>query len=249
MYWEQGLSTYKIAEMYRVSYESVRYWLKKYGIPRRPKPQVVEPKLTPSPELAYVLGVLFGDGTVAKCKYENKKLGKKGYRYNIRLAVVEKRFAEEFMNALEKLGLHPKLYFAPRSSNEKMICDPTKVKPRWVVIAQSKKFFEFFKSLTIDRLENIVKGYEPYFIKGFYESEGSIDRSPKEYRVRIVNTNKELIMLIKQMLERLGFKPTIYTQYYVWNNEKKQVYVIQLYGDKQAKRFFKIIKPCIRNPF
>jgi len=249
LYWEQGLSTYAIGEMYGVSYEAVRYWLKKYGIPRRPKPQVVEPKLSPSPELAYVLGVIYGDGTVAKSRYVNKRLNKRGYKYVVRLAVIDKQFAEEFMRALEKLGLRPKLYYVVRYPSEKMFGDPAKAKPRWVVHAESKKFYEFVKSLTIEKLEELVRDYEQWFVKGFYESEGCVDISPKEYRIRIVNTNRKLMELLFKMLHRLGFRATLYQQFYEYNGEKRPIYVVQIYGNDQAKRFFELIKPCIKNPF
>ena len=249
LYVNKGLSTYKIAEMYGVSYEAVRYWLKKYGIPTRPAPGRVKPKLDPSPELAYVLGVLYGDGTVSKCRWENKKLRKKGYRYVIQLAVTDKVFAEEFMKALEKLGLRPKMYFAPRKPNEKMLGDPTRAKPRWVVTAQSKEFYDFFTSLTIEKLEQIVKNYEQYFIRGFYESEGCVDISPNDYRIRIVNTDRELMEFVKRLLVRLGFNVSFYDQKYEWNGEKRKLYVIQIYGYQQVKKFFELVKPCIRNPF
>lgn len=242
LYWGRGLSTYKIAEIYGVSYQTILYYLKKYGIPTRKRPKPPEPNLTPSKELAYVLGVLYGDGTVSRCRSVNKKLKKTDYRYVIQLAVVDRKFAEEFLIALTRIGLRPKMYILRRSEEERKKGH----RDRWLVVAQSKKFYNWFKELTLADLEKIVEGYEEHFIRGFYESEGCLDKCFGKKRIRITNTNKNLIMMACKMLVKLGFKPAIYTQEYKSQKKRKTAYTLHLYGDRVVDRFLELVRPCIK---
>ena len=100
---EKGLSYSKIAKILqakgiKVSKVTVMRWCKGLHDPRNRLNSV---KLDPSPELAYVIGVIFGDGSVS--------FKKRDYKYRIRLKVVDREFAEEFKRCLEALGLKPSL--------------------------------------------------------------------------------------------------------------------------------------------
>jgi len=249
LYVVRGLSIYKIADLYGVGHSTIMYYLKKYGIPTRKIMKGFKPRLDPSPELAYIIGVLLGDGTVSKCRTVNRRRNAVSYHYVIRLAVTDEAFAREFYEALTKIGLRPKIYFYPRKPNEKMLSDPSRCRARWIVYAENKEFYTFFKNLKIEDIEKIISGYEPHFIRGFYESEGCVDISPKEYRVRMVNTKKEIINLVNRVLIKLGFSTSLYAQKYEWKGETRYMYVVQIYGNDQVRRFFEIVKPVIRNPF
>lgn len=82
-------------------------------------------RLEPSLKLAYVIGVMFGDGSVSF-----RKSGR-SYKYRIRLKVVDREFAEEFKRCLEALGLKPSL----RLERDRSRCD------RWCVEANSNMSF------------------------------------------------------------------------------------------------------------
>ena len=58
-------------------------------------PPAAKWKAEPSYELAYVIGVINGDGTVTK--------NESWYRYIIQLTVIDKEFAETFSKAVSKL--------------------------------------------------------------------------------------------------------------------------------------------------
>jgi len=85
------------------------------------------------------------------------------------------------------MGLSPTIYIERRS----------KMNPRWkdiyVVRAISKIFYNFYKSLDIDKIKQIIRGFEIEFLQGFYESESSLDFRRQHrwqwLRIRIVNTN------------------------------------------------------------
>jgi intein-encoded DNA endonuclease-like protein len=245
-YVKHGLGTYRIGDLYDRSPETIRYYLKKYGIPRRIT-KIIEPSLTPSHELAYILGVLLGDGFLFKRKYDNKKRKKKGYAYEVRLAVIDRVFAEEFAEGLRKIGLNPKIYYQKRTPNESVFSYKHNVKNRWLVIAISKKFYEFFKSLSMDNLQDITIGFESSFLKGFYESEGGVYSVSRGVKLIISNTDKELATFVNELINRLGFKTSLYERPYEWNNEERKIYYIYLGRRNQIQEFLNTTRPVIRN--
>lgn len=81
-----------------------------------------QPKLTPSSSLAYILGVIMGDGYISVYKR------KEGTHYKIGLNVKEKKFALEFLSELKQIGLNPNICFDSKSfyrvtSNNKVFVD------------------------------------------------------------------------------------------------------------------------------
>jgi len=59
----RGISIRVIAETLGISESTVEHWVYER---RRPDTRVYKVKLTPSEELAYILGLFLGDGTVKK---------------------------------------------------------------------------------------------------------------------------------------------------------------------------------------
>jgi len=57
--------------------------------------------LSPSPELAYIIGVYLGDASI----------NNRNYQYRIRLKVVDRDFAESFGRALKSIGANPRRGF------------------------------------------------------------------------------------------------------------------------------------------
>jgi len=70
------------------------YW--KHG---KHKPPLAKWVAEPSKELAYVIGVLYGDGCVSKIKHKDKPW----YEYRIVLATIDKEFAEVFSRAMARI--------------------------------------------------------------------------------------------------------------------------------------------------
>jgi len=184
----------------------------------------IQVNLRPSPTLAYMLGVLEGDGCVYKVQS----------RRVISLCTIDERFAFSFYRALEELGLNPRKRLHG--------------KYYWVE-AISMNFFDWYKSLTLEKLGEYLKSQSMIiaFLRGFYESEGSYyykwtRRLGRKYyyeAVSIGNTNKSLLKLIKRFLEEINFN-------FTWT-EHKGLYQLRMYGKEKIKKFFKTITPCIKN--
>ena len=239
LYYDEELSLNEIARLYGVSRTTVIRWMNKHGIKRRNKreatklfyrkhPEVKEKisekarksiNLSPSKALAYILGVLLGDG----CVYKD------GHRGVIKLEVTDKVFAENFMRALKEIGLNPRSYIIQYKGRKKT----------YMVRAFSANFYDFYSSLSLEDIRKLVSGYELDFVRGFYESEGRARFKGNCLEVYIYNTRKELLTLIKELLANHGIRASIHKSGSEW--------ALGIYGNN-AWRFLLKIKPCIRNP-
>ena len=174
LYRIKNKSTYQIARLYGVSDWTIRQWMDRYGIARRNRsiatklalsPPEIRRRMSlrhrrkfeaiPSPYLGYVLGVLRGDGYVSK--YQRAR---GGYNYQICLYAKDRDFTEKFAKALKEIGLNPFTFANKRGFHQ--------------AVANSADFYEWYKPLDLKQIRKLIEGYEEYFARGFYESEGHI---------------------------------------------------------------------------
>lgn len=248
MYVEEKQSVYDISHVFGVAPSTVYRWVKesdvptrdkitasKMGLEKHPHEPKYKPDLTPSPNLAYILGVLCGDGFTVSS------------RYLIALQVTSKPFAENFYNALKGIGLNPSLRSRPPKYGKEL-------KPVHSTNAYSKTFIEWFKNLTLSDIQGVAEEQpklEQEFIRGLYESEAYIGESKtrgsaREKTLRIFNTNKALLEAAQAILLDLGINFKIYGPYL----RKPYKALFYLGGSKRGKieRFLELINPCIKNP-
>jgi intein-encoded DNA endonuclease-like protein len=148
----------------------------------------------PSEELAYVIGVVLGDG-YPKLKRRVRKV------YNdiiIRLEAKDKGFVEEFARCLAKvLG---RRQIRPRFRDDV---------GKYVVEVESKTLYELLrKPIGLDRLKKYVEHSERCvvaFLRGFADSEGCAN---KRGYIFILNTDQRLLTYIMDLLRRLGIELT-----------------------------------------
>jgi len=146
--------------------------------------------LSPSPELAYIIGVYLGDASLSQTAR---------YQYRIRLKVVDRDFAESFENALKSIGANPRTGFEHNSGRT----------DRWWIEVTNKELFMFLKGPK-ERLFEIARVYPREFLRGFFDSEGSAIVYPNRVRVEASNYDLEVLELCKELLERLGIHSKIY---------------------------------------
>lgn len=152
-------------------------------------------KPTPSPELSYLLGVRYGDGSLC--------LSNKWYMF--RLGATDKEFVEEFRRCacilLDKKSM-PKIsqYNGKKTHYKDMYhCNIT-----------SKKLYEFL-SKPLEEHKYFVGKHPSEFIRGFFDSEGSFSLVSCTH-LRACNTNYRLITYIKSLLEELGIFLNLYIE-------------------------------------
>ena len=208
----RGLSYYKIVEELeskgiKVSRATVMRWCNGSHNPFNRMNLV---KLSPSPELSYIVGVFFGDGSV----YLDNAGG--GYKYKVRLKVVDREFAEEFKRSLESIGLKPSLRFERNKTRT----------DRWCVEAYSKSLYTFLKQPK-EKLFEIAREYPKEFLRGFFDSEGSVGWCER-HRVLFIdasNYDKDVLNFSRDMLESLGIHSKIY-------KTKRKGSIVQIRGQK-----------------
>lgn len=153
-----------------------------------------QPNVNPSRELAYLIGVIRGDGFITI----NGKGRRKTYR--IGLNVINKKFIQYFRDVLSKIINSKKPYSICYSKT-------TGSYGCYKVMGYSKKLYEFLNDEI--QIELVINKYPSSFVKGFFDSEGSID--PK--RIRLWNTSIELLTKITKALDLLEIR-------YTWNKRE-----------------------------
>lgn len=208
---------------------------------------VIQPNLDPSPELAYALGVICGDGWVAKHRHKSNG----GHEYGIYLKVTDETFAKEFHKTLGRLGLHPRTrLFSPEREKRKAV---------YKVVAYSVNFYRQYIDGGSDWIRYIAQQFPVDFLRGFYESEGSLKkiarwdrRSPLKfrlaysYRLAVSNTNKELLELTEELLSNQGIRLKLWGPYYK-GEKAKPLYHLSTNKQSDISHFLEVVKPCIRN--
>src|SRR5437660_4372599 len=137
-----------------------------------------------SPELAYVIGVIAGDGN----------LSIHGYNYEMLVSVTDRDFAEEFSRCLAKILGKPNLYKVRWSENRK----------RWIVQGSSIFLHRFLRG-GWQRLKRYVEHCyrcRASFLRALFDGEGTINRN----RISIYNTDLRLLLYIRQLLSKFGIE-------------------------------------------
>jgi len=177
--------------------------------------------------MAYILGVLKGDGWVS---------GAKG-SWRIVLNQTREAFARSFEKALRNIGLNARTTVLAH-------------KGLYVTHASSAEFVKWYKSLGLNQIEEMVQAerdYEIAFIRGFYESEGSNVIGKKgpcggfRWSLQMVGKNYELMTMVQRILDRLGYRFALYSY------SKRELYSLQSWRKEENFMFLKEIQPCVKN--
>jgi len=135
-----------------------------------------------SPELAYVIGVIAGDGN----------LSVHGYNYEMLLSVTDYDFAKEFSRCLAKILVKPSLYRIRWSEKRK----------RWIVQGSSILLHRFLNG-GWQRLKTYIDHCyrcRASFLRALFDGEGTINRN----RISICNTDTRLLLYVRKLLSESG---------------------------------------------
>jgi len=245
MYWGENKSQRVIAKELGISQQLVSEQMKQLGIPRRslreatevgirkgrvklppPPSNIIEPNLSISRELAYITGAILGDGYVYHRRSAHQKI--------VILDVKDEEFAREFYRCLKVIGLNPWIsYIKRRGVNT------------FGSTAVSTRFYEWFKRLTKDEIRGMALEYPRDFLRGLFDSEGTLycswDGQRFIGRAIFDNSDPCLVGLWKDAAEKLGF--SFRTQ--DWNGKKTKMYRASLNPSRDVEKFLKEINPSI----
>jgi intein-encoded DNA endonuclease-like protein len=228
------------------SWSSITVKASKLGLSRRRTRNAFIPVF--NEDLAYILGVYYGDGSVFEVKRKHK--GNRGVEkvFEVDAGKDERAFAESVREALERLGLHA--YIADHGNT-------------WRVVCYSSTLVDFLKNLNFESCKRWLDSDDRYFytfVRGLYESEGSICKPRKltckrkgvgwrsRVQLRIYNTNKELLDFVAEGLNRRGIKAKIY-KFKRKNgfSSAKEMFMIVISGVRHISRFLEAVKPITKN--
>lgn len=244
-YWTNQKSLRDIEKQLDISYQTIRRRMVEFEIPLRRKEEALRLKRmknfdkSKTKSINYILGVLLGDGFL--CEGKSKGI--------IGLGIAEKdfKFAESFRDALKDIGLNPLISKIKLKDKNPSLSDQIRV------IARSTPFYKWRKSLDINEIEEFIIrdiACMKEFIRGFYESEGTIYRNCWRKQknkgnwlgLRIVNTRKEILDLVNKILLQLGFN--FYKHETMKNG--KPYYYLGIWKRSEITRFIEEINPVIK---
>lgn len=178
-----------------------------------------------SEELAYILGVIYGDGHVSI------------KQRRVILSATDKDFVLNFRDNLEKWSnFKARFYKRDIKTNETI----KNRKSQYVSYIDSIEASKFFNDFNLNLIKNSDDKIKINFIKGFFDSEGSISKG-----ILIYNSDKNLLIFISELLVLLKIRNSI-KSYKINNNLTNKVidYHILRVFDKEL--FSKLINSSIK---
>jgi len=176
----EGYKPPEISRVFGIPMKTIYHW--KHDT----VPPAAKWKAEPSKELAYVVGVDQGDGSVYKNELK--------YKYRIQLGVIDKEFAEVFSMTMAKL-LNRK-YIKPWWSEKEK---------EWKVAYHSKAFYLWYRECEEEGLQGFKEYIEhdietiKYYLRGLFDSDGGNYRN--KY-IHLDNTNIGLLEYVQYLLEK-----------------------------------------------
>lgn len=215
--YNSGLSSWAIAKKFNTEHSNILYHLKKLGISRRNRSSAAKegvsagriiikrnyiPKnLRLNENLAYILGVLAGDGYM---DYSEERRA-----HSIGLSAIDKEFVQRFRETLFK-------FFKIKSSNEFRKSRREKWNNQYITRLCSKEACDFINSIgdftkykwsVPELIKNSSEDIKCAFLSGFFDSEGEIDKKSK--RVGATSVNLAGLEEIGFLLKNIGIRYTI----------------------------------------
>jgi len=188
---ESGLGCRRIARILNISKSTTRCWLNGYQGKYSNPINAYHGRytaLTPSAELAYIIGALLGDGN----------LSARGYQ--IRLEAKDRDFVEKFSSCLTNVLNRdiPYPVWGPRSDG------------LYYTSGGSRHLFEFLKQGWKDDFVLVVERYPSDFLRGLFDSEGCVSlrrrfRNGQVFFDRCItlsNTDVNLLVRTKNLLKK-----------------------------------------------
>jgi len=193
-----GWGFIRIARNLSLPNDLVRHWLYHGRNPiNSGNPNFFIPK--PSSELAYVIGVRFGDADLQLKRKHSERGGR-----TIRLRARDKDFVSKFALFTAKLLKKDIPYKISLEDGQYKAC------------SYSCQLYDFLNKQLKD-LENFIEVFPSEFLKGLFDSEGSPKVSVVKWKkwkwlslnVSASNTNLELLIYVQKLLENYKIKANI----------------------------------------
>ncbi len=205
--YKEGLSSRKVGERLRISHARVLRILRSENETRRSIihkiPNENYDELTPS--RAYIFGVMCGDGCVFS---GTEKKGKWEYKSHIvHLSVKDKDFLDEYVKRFgEVYGFFPKLYYRNRKNSKWSNIWIARINKKLVYEDLARNNFSKMWHVPNEIMDSDSKMVISSFLRGIYDSEGSVTIGKRGATISFYSVSKEGIKQVKELLEKIGIK-------------------------------------------
>lgn len=180
-----------------------------------------------SNDLAYVLGVVAGDGYAGYYRSDH------GTRGIISLGVTDKDFAEAFKMNLDRWSGH-------KSKLQKTSRD-------YLVTLNSVDIAKFIKSFDLKEILFSNREMKALFLRGLFDSDGGVIGKNLDYRrnakrwIHFFNNNKKIISLVMSILNEFCIDYSINSRVHSGFGSKKLQCEIKIYGLKNIFKYYRLI--------
>ena len=234
LYWKQELSTLAIGRKLGVHRCTINNWMRKYKIDVRPAraiKKIHNLNRYINSDFSYFIGVILGDGNLCQ-----NGLNKSPSRF--RLKVKDKAFADTFQKAVENLGFH---------CQRRLVYQ--KGRKYHLAAFDSIELARYWLETPLERKISVAFVYPESFIKGIYESEGSLFKKNYDYnsyRLTMNMGNERLMYSVYGYLIGQNYNCN-------FNRIKKpqenylDMMRVELSGLKDIIKFLTQFQPCIKN--
>lgn len=180
--------------------------------------------------LSYIMGVMLGDGYITASS-------------GIGLESIDKDFVDKFNESIiHQFGIKSKIYHTKKSPLLDWRNGKTyKRSDTYILRASSVLLRDFIKRFKSEFNPNeLNKNMKIYFLRGLWDSEGSVNQSGFTNTVNFTHNTKELCQLFQSILmEVAGIKTKM-------RLKPQGNYVLYFYRKEYIKAFYDIIKPTIK---
>jgi len=246
LYCDRQLSCVDIADMKGCTEATVRYVMQTRGIRRRSKSGAallayrkhgcqakVKPLFDRAEDLAYILGVVLGDGWLHHHRSN----------YRIGLNVTSELFAKSFRAALARIDVSSYVFVVKLSTKNPRHRDQHRIE------ASSRELFDWLIRLNATAAIGWLEDSPSLcasLLRGLYESEGALQcRAKHAYRITLYSSDWAMVQLMVHCLSVLDFRCSIGAP--PRRSGRKQEYQVRLLGGTAAvRKFLSVTQPCIK---
>jgi len=215
---ERGWGGKRIGAYLGIDSSTARRWINGTQMPRKERPRV---DLSPSPELAELLGILLGDGYIY---YPTSYTRRRAY---IGLSCKDEKLIEEFIRCSQAVGC-----------TVGSVCRKRKTQLTQIRV-YSMRVCNWYRSLSFNTINALGLLYPRDLLRGLFDSEGHVAYDKNHCEIQFTNKDRRVINLFTSLSHALGFS-------FRQRTRPDGIMDCRMFGKENICSFLSEIKPTIK---